>query len=547
MSKELKFGTEARNKMLDGIDILANAVKVTLGPKGRNVILNKSYGAPRITKDGVTVAKEIELEDRFENMGAQMVREVASKTNDEAGDGTTTATVLAQSIVREGCKAVAAGMNPMDLKRGIDMAVEAVVADLVARANKVKSEEEIGQVGTISANGDLEVGTMISEAMQKVGKEGVITVEEAKSLTSELEVVEGMQFDRGYISPYFVTNAEKMFVELEEPYILLHEKKVSGLQSMLPLLEAVAQSGRPLLILAEDVEGDVLATLVVNKLRGGLKIAAVKAPGFGDRRKAMLEDIAILTGGQVVSEDLGIKLENVTLDMLGTAKKITITKEETTIVNGAGKKADIQGRCNQIRAQIDETSSDYDREKLQERLAKLAGGVAIIRVGGATEIEVKEKRDRVEDAMNATRAAVEEGIVPGGGTALLYATKALEKVVPANDDQRVGVGIVRRAIQEPTRQIAENAGVEGSIVVGKLLEGKSMTFGYNAQTDKFEDLVKAGVIDPVKVVRIALQDAASVAGLLITTEVMVAEKPSKDGGMGGMPDMGGMGGMGGMM
>jgi len=547
MSKELKFGTEARNKMLDGIDILANAVKVTLGPKGRNVILNKSYGAPRITKDGVTVAKEIELEDRFENMGAQMVREVASKTNDEAGDGTTTATVLAQSIVREGCKAVAAGMNPMDLKRGIDMAVEAVVADLVARANKVKSEEEIGQVGTISANGDLEVGTMISEAMQKVGKEGVITVEEAKSLTSELEVVEGMQFDRGYISPYFVTNAEKMFVELEEPYILLHEKKVSGLQSTLPLLEAVAQSGRPLLILAEDVEGDVLATLVVNKLRGGLKIAAVKAPGFGDRRKAMLEDIAILTGGQVVSEDLGIKLENVTLDMLGTAKKITITKEETTIVNGAGKKADIQGRCNQIRAQIDETSSDYDREKLQERLAKLAGGVAIIRVGGATEIEVKEKRDRVEDAMNATRAAVEEGIVPGGGTALLYATKALEKVVPANDDQRVGVGIVRRAIQEPTRQIAENAGVEGSIVVGKLLEGKSMTFGYNAQTDKFEDLVKAGVIDPVKVVRIALQDAASVAGLLITTEVMVAEKPSKDGGMGGMPDMGGMGGMGGMM
>ena len=537
MSKELKFGTEARNKMLDGIDILANAVKVTLGPKGRNVILNKSYGAPRITKDGVTVAKEIELEDRFENMGAQMVREVASKTNDEAGDGTTTATVLAQSIVREGCKAVAAGMNPMDLKRGIDMAVEAVVADLVARANKVKSEEEIGQVGTISANGDLEVGTMISEAMQKVGKEGVITVEEAKSLTSELEVVEGMQFDRGYISPYFVTNAEKMFVELEEPYILLHEKKVSGLQSMLPLLEAVAQSGRPLLILAEDVEGDVLATLVVNKLRGGLKIAAVKAPGFGDRRKAMLEDIAILTGGQVVSEDLGIKLENVTLDMLGTAKKITITKEETTIVNGAGKKADIQGRCNQIRAQIDETSSDYDREKLQERLAKLAGGVAIIRVGGATEIEVKEKRDRVEDAMNATRAAVEEGIVPGGGTALLYATKALEKVVPANDDQRVGVGIVRRAIQEPTRQIAENAGVEGSIVVGKLLEGKSMTFGYNAQTDKFEDLVKAGVIDPVKVVRIALQDAASVAGLLITTEVMVAEKPSKDGGMGGMGGM----------
>ena len=543
MSKELKFGTEARNKMLDGIDILANAVKVTLGPKGRNVILDKSYGAPRITKDGVTVAKEIELKDKFENMGAQMVREVASKTNDEAGDGTTTATVLAQAIVHEGCKAVAAGMNPMDLNRGVDMAVEAVVADLVARAKKVKSEDEIGQIGTISANGDVEVGTMISEAMQKVGKEGVITVEEAKSLTSELEVVEGMQFDRGYISPYFVTNDEKMFVELEEPYILLHEKKVSGLQSMLPLLEAVAQSGRPLLILAEDVEGDVLATLVVNKLRGGLKIAAVKAPGFGDRRKAMLEDIAILTGGQVVSEDLGIKLENVTLDMLGTAKKITITKEETTIVNGAGKKADIQGRCNQIRAQIDETSSDYDREKLQERLAKLAGGVAIIRVGGATEIEVKEKRDRVEDAMNATRAAVEEGIVPGGGTALLYATKALERVTPANDDQRVGVNIVRRALQEPARQIAENAGVEGSIVVGKLLEKKDQNFGYNAATDTYEDLVEAGVIDPVKVVRIALQDAASVAGLLITTEVMIAEKPAKDGGMGGMPDMGGMGGM----
>jgi len=546
-AKEVKFEGDARTKMQKGVDILADAVKVTLGPKGRNVIIDKSFGAPRITKDGVTVAKEIELEDKFENMGAQMVREVASKTNDEAGDGTTTATVLAQAIVREGCKSVAAGMNPMDLKRGVDAAVTAVIAELRKKAKKVSSDEEVRQIGTISANGDLDVGTMISEAMQKVGKEGVITVEEAKSLTTELEVVEGMQFDRGYISPYFVTNAEKMFAELEDPYILLHEKKVSGLQSMLPLLEAVVQSSRPLLILAEDVEGEALATLVVNKLRGGLKIAAVKAPGFGDRRKAMLEDIAILTGGQVVSEDLGIKLENVTLDMLGTAKKITITKEETTIVNGAGKKADIQGRCNQIRAQIDETSSDYDREKLQERLAKLAGGVAIIRVGGATEIEVKEKRDRVEDAMNATRAAVEEGIVPGGGTALLYATKALEKVVPANDDQRVGVGIVRRAIQEPTRQIAENAGVEGSIVVGKLLEGKSMTFGYNAQTDKFEDLVKAGVIDPVKVVRIALQDAASVAGLLITTEVMVAEKPSKDGGMGGMPDMGGMGGMGGMM
>ena len=547
MSKELKFGTEARNKMLEGIDILANAVKVTLGPKGRNVILNKSYGAPRITKDGVTVAKEIELEDRVENMGAQMVREVASKTNDEAGDGTTTATVLAQSIVREGCKAVAAGMNPMDLKRGIDMAVAAVVADLVSRANKVKSEEEIGQVGTISANGDLEVGTMISDAMKKVGKEGVITVEEAKSLTSELEVVEGMQFDRGYISPYFVTNAEKMFVELDEPYILLHEKKVSGLQTMLPLLESIVQSGRPLLILAEDVEGEVLATLVVNKLRGGLKIAAVKAPGFGDRRKAMLEDIAILTGGQVVSEDLGIKLENVTLDMLGTAKKITITKEETTIVSGAGKKADIQGRCNQIRAQIDETSSDYDREKLQERLAKLAGGVAVIRVGGATEIEVKEKRDRVEDAMNATRAAVEEGIVPGGGTALLRASKVLEGLKPDNDDQRVGIEIIRKALQAPVRQIAENAGVEGSIVVGKLLEKKDASYGYNAATDKFEDLVKSGVIDPVKVVRTALQDAASVAGLLITTEAMVAEKPSEGGGMPAMPDMGGMGGMGGMM
>ena len=547
-AKEVKFSTDARTKLLRGVEVLADAVKVTLGPKGRNVVLDKSFGAPRITKDGVTVAKEIELSDKFENMGAQMVREVASKTNDEAGDGTTTATVLAQSIVREGCKAVAAGMNPMDLKRGIDMAVEAVVADLVARANKVKSEEEIGQVGTISANGDLEVGTMISEAMQKVGKEGVITVEEAKSLTTELEVVEGMQFDRGYISPYFVTNAEKMFAELEDPYILLHEKKVSGLQSMLPLLEAVVQSSRPLLILAEDVEGEALATLVVNKLRGGLKIAAVKAPGFGDRRKAMLEDIAILTGGQVVSEDLGIKLENVTLDMLGTAKKITITKEETTIVNGAGKKADIQGRCNQIRAQIDETSSDYDREKLQERLAKLAGGVAVIRVGGATEIEVKEKRDRVEDAMNATRAAVEEGIVPGGGTALLRASKVLEKLTPENDDQRVGMEIIRKALQAPVRQIAENAGVEGSIVVGKLLETKDASYGYNAATDKFEDLVKAGVIDPVKVVRTALQDAASVAGLLITTEAMVAEKPSEGGGgMPAMPDMGGMGGMGGMM
>ena len=543
-AKEVKFEGDARTKMQKGVDILADAVKVTLGPKGRNVIIDKSFGAPRITKDGVTVAKEIELEDKFENMGAQMVREVASKTNDEAGDGTTTATVLAQAIVREGCKSVAAGMNPMDLKRGVDAAVTAVIAELRKKAKKVSSDEEVRQIGTISANGDLDVGTMISEAMQKVGKEGVITVEEAKSLTTELEVVEGMQFDRGYISPYFVTNAEKMFAELEDPYILLHEKKVSGLQSMLPLLEAVVQSSRPLLILAEDVEGEALATLVVNKLRGGLKIAAVKAPGFGDRRKAMLEDIAILTGGQVVSEDLGIKLENVTLDMLGTAKKITITKEETTIVNGAGKKADIQGRCNQIRAQIDETSSDYDREKLQERLAKLAGGVAVIRVGGATEIEVKEKRDRVEDAMNATRAAVEEGIVPGGGTALLRASKVLEKLTPENDDQRVGMEIIRKALQAPVRQIAENAGVEGSIVVGKLLEKKDASYGYNAATDKFEDLVKAGVIDPVKVVRTALQDAASVAGLLITTEAMVAEKPSEGGGGGmpAMPDMGGMGG-----
>jgi chaperonin GroEL len=548
-AKEVKFEGDARTRMQKGVDILADAVKVTLGPKGRNVIIDKSFGSPRITKDGVTVAKEIELEDKFENMGAQMVREVASKTNDEAGDGTTTATVLAQAIVREGCKAVAAGMNPMDLKRGVDAAVTAVIADLRKKAKKVSSDEEVRQIGTISANGDLDVGTMISDAMQKVGKEGVITVEEAKSLSTELEVVEGMQFDRGYISPYFVTNADKMFAELEDPYILLHEKKVSGLQSMLPLLEAVVQSSRPLLILAEDVEGEALATLVVNKLRGGLKIAAVKAPGFGDRRKAMLEDIAILTGGQVVSEDLGIKLENVTLDMLGTAKKITITKEETAIVNGAGKKADIQGRCNQIRAQVEETSSDYDREKLQERLAKLAGGVAVIRVGGATEIEVKEKRDRVEDAMNATRAAVEEGIVPGGGTALLRASKVLEKLTPENDDQRVGMEIIRKALQAPVRQIAENAGVEGSIVVGKLLEKKDASFGYNAATDKFEDLVKSGVIDPVKVVRTALQDAASVAGLLITTEAMVAEKPSEGGagGMPAMPDMGGMGGMGGMM
>ena len=548
-AKEVRFDTEARNAMLRGVDILADAVKVTLGPKGRNVVLDKAFGAPRITKDGVTVAKEIELSDKFENMGAQMVREVASRTNDEAGDGTTTATVLAQAIVREGCKAVAAGMNPMDLKRGIDLAVETVIADLKKRSKNVKSEEEIGQVGTISANGDTEIGDMIASAMQKVGKEGVITVEEAKGLTTELEVVEGMQFDRGYLSPYFVTNPEKMVCEMENPMILLHESKLSSLQPLLPLLESVVQAGRPLVILAEDVEGEVLATLVVNKLRGGLKVAAVKAPGFGDRRKAMLEDIALLTGGQVVSEDLGIKLENVTMDMLGSAKKVTLTKEETTIVEGAGKKSDIQGRCNQIRAQVEETSSDYDREKLQERLAKLAGGVAVIKVGGATEIEVKEKRDRVEDAMNATRAAVEEGIVPGGGTALLYASKALLKLVVNDDDQRVGVDIVRRAIQAPVRQIAENAGESGAVVAGKLLEQKSGTFGFNAQSGKFEDLVKAGIIDPTKVVRTALQDAASVAGLLITTEAMVAEAPDDKagGGMPAMPDMGGMGGMGGMM
>jgi chaperonin GroEL len=549
-AKEVKFGTDARNKMLAGIDTLADAVKVTLGPKGRNVVLDKAFGAPRITKDGVTVAKEIELSDKYENMGAQMVREVASRTNDEAGDGTTTATVLAQAIVSEGCKAVAAGMNPMDLKRGIDSAVEAVVADLKSRSKKVKDEAEIAQVGTISANGDLEVGEMISAAMQKVGKEGVITVEEAKGLTTELEVVEGMQFDRGYLSPYFVTNPEKMICDMENPLILLHEAKLGSLQPLLPLLESVVQSSRPLIIVAEDVEGEVLATLVVNKLRGGLKVAAVKAPGFGDRRKAMLEDIALLTGGQVISEDLGIKLENVTMDMLGTAKKVMMTKEETTIVEGAGKKSDIQGRCNQIRAQVEETSSDYDREKLQERLAKLAGGVAVIKVGGATEIEVKEKRDRVEDAMNATRAAVEEGIVPGGGTALIYAIKCLNKVEFANDDQRVGIDIIRKAIEAPVRQIAENAGVSGAVVAGKLLEAKGATLGFNAQTGVYEDLVKAGVIDPVKVVRTALQDASSVAGLLITTEAMVAEAPDDKAGGGGMPpmpDMGGMGGMGGMM
>jgi len=547
-AKEIKFSTDARDRLLRGVDTLANAVKVTLGPKGRNVVLDKSFGAPRISKDGVTVAKEIELADKFENMGAQMLKEVASRTSDEAGDGTTTATVLAQAIVREGIKAVAAGMNPMDLKRGIDTAVSTVIADLRKRAKKVSTSAEISQVGTISANGEVEIGRMIAEAMEKVGNEGVITVEEAKSLTSELEVVEGMQFDRGYTSPYFITNADKMTCEMESPFILIHEKKLSGLQPLLPVLEAVVQSGRPLLIIAEDIEGEALATLVVNKLRGGLKVAAVKAPGFGDRRKAMLEDIAILTRGQVISEDLGIKLENVTMDMLGTAKRVLITKEETTIVEGAGKKADIAGRCNQIRAQIDETTSDYDKEKLQERLAKLAGGVAVIRVGGATEIEVKERKDRVDDALHATRAAVEEGIVPGGGTALLYATRVLEKIVGDNDDQKVGVDIVRRALQAPVRQIAENAGVDGAVVAGRLLDQKDKNFGFNAQTGKYEDLVKSGVIDPAKVVRTALQDAASVAGLLVTTEAMVAEKPEKKVGpaMGGHSHGGGMGGMGGM-
>ena len=547
-AKEVKFGADARARMLAGVDVLADAVKVTLGPKGRNVVLDKSFGAPRITKDGVTVAKEIELSDKLENMGAQMVREVASKTNDEAGDGTTTATVLAQSIVREGSKAVAAGMNPMDLKRGIDLAVEAVVANLSKQSKRVNTSEEIAQVGTISANGDADVGAMISDAMSKVGNEGVITVEEAKSLHSDLDVVEGMQFDRGYTSPYFVTNAEKMTCDLETPYILIHEKKLSSLQPMLPVLEAVVQSGRPLLIIAEDIEGEALATLVVNKLRGGLKVAAVKAPGFGDRRKAMLEDIAILTSGQVISEDLGIKLENVSLDMMGSAKRVNITKEETTIVEGTGKKKEIEGRCNQIRAQIDETSSDYDREKLQERLAKLAGGVAVLNIGGATEVEVKEKKDRVDDALNATRAAVEEGIVPGGGVALLYAAKALGKVEGDNSDQSVGVSIVRRALEAPVRQIAENAGVDGAVVAGKLLEGKGGSFGFDAQSEKYTDLVKAGIVDPTKVVRTALQDAASIASLLITTEAMVAEKPEDKPAAPAMPpDMGGMGGMGGMM
>jgi len=543
-AKDVRFSADARDRMLRGVDILANAVKVTLGPKGRNVVIDKAFGAPRITKDGVTVAKEIELADKFENMGAQMVREVASKTNDLAGDGTTTATVLAQSIVREGAKAVAAGMNPMDLKRGIDLAVEAVVEDIKKRAKKVSTSEEISQVGTISANGEKEIGAMIAKAMQKVGNEGVITVEEAKGLDTELEVVEGMQFDRGYLSPYFITNAEKMITDLDNPYILLHEKKLSNLQSMLPVLEAVVQSGRPLLIISEDVEGEALATLVVNKLRGGLKVAAVKAPGFGDRRKAMLEDIAILTGGQVISEDLGIKLETVTLDMLGKAKKVVIEKENTTIVDGAGKKKEIEGRCAQIRAQIEETSSEYDKEKLAERLAKLAGGVAVIRVGGATEVEVKERKDRVDDAMHATRAAVEEGIVAGGGVALLYSIKALEKVKTTNDDQKVGVDIIRRALQAPVRQIAENAGVDGAVIAGKLLEGKGANWGYNAQTGEFTDLVKDGVIDPAKVVRCALQDAASVASLLITTEAMIADRPEKKAPpMGGAPDMGGMGGM----
>jgi len=539
-AKDVKFSGEARERMLRGVDILANAVKVTLGPKGRNVVLDKSFGAPRITKDGVTVAKEIELEDKFENMGAQMVREVAQKTNDLAGDGTTTATVLAQAIVREGAKSVAAGMNPMDLKRGIDIAVNAVVKDIEKRAKKVGSSAEVAQVGTISSNGDANIGQMIAKAMQKVGNEGVITVEEAKALDTEVEIVEGMQFDRGYISPYFITNAEKMLAELEDAYILLHEKKLSGLQSMLPVLESVAQSGKPLVIIAEDVEGEAIATLVVNKLRGGLKIAAVKAPGFGDRRKAMLEDIAILTGGQLISEDLGIKLENVTTAMLGRAKKVIIEKEKTTIVNGAGKKADIEARVQQIKVQIEETTSDYDKEKLQERLAKLAGGVAVIRVGGATEIEVKEKKDRVEDALNATRAAVEEGIVAGGGVALLRAKKAVGRIQDENADVQAGINIVLKALEAPIRQIAENAGVEGSIVVGKIVDEKSETYGFDAQDEKYVDMIEAGIVDPAKVVRTALQDAGSVAGLLVTTEAMVAELPKEPAPA--MPPGGGMGG-----
>jgi chaperonin GroEL len=542
-AKDVRFAGDAREKMLRGVDILANAVKVTLGPKGRNVVLDKSFGAPRITKDGVTVAKEIELEDKFENMGAQMVREVAQKTNDLAGDGTTTATVLAQAIVKEGAKSVAAGMNPMDLKRGIDIAVSAVVKDIEKRAKKVGSSAEVAQVGTLAANGDSKVGKMIAEAMQKVGNEGVITVEEAKALDTEVEIVEGMQFDRGYLSPYFITNAEKMVAELEDAFVLLHEKKLSGLQAMLPVLEAIVQAGKPLLIVAEDVEGEALATLVVNKLRGGLKVAAVKAPGFGDRRKAMLEDIAVLTGGQLISEELGIKLENVTTAMLGRAKKVIIEKEKTTIVDGAGKKKDIEARIGQIKAQIEETTSDYDREKLQERLAKLAGGVAVIRVGGATEIEVKEKKDRVEDALNATRAAVEEGIVPGGGVALLRAKKAVGKITNGNADVQAGINIVLKALESPTRQIAENSGVEGSIVVGKIMEHKSETFGFDAQSEEYVDLVDSGIVDPAKVVRAALQDAASVAGLLVTTEAMVAEAPKKQTPPPPMPGGGGMGGM----
>jgi len=543
-AKDVKFSGDARERMLRGVETLANTVKVTLGPKGRNVVIEKSFGAPRITKDGVTVAKEIELDDKFENMGAQMVREVAQKTNDLAGDGTTTATVLAHAIVKEGAKAVAAGMNPMDLKRGIDLAVKAVVDEIKGRARRVGSSSEVAQVGTISSNGDATVGKMIAEAMQKVGNEGVITVEEAKSLETEVEIVEGMQFDRGYVSPYFITNAEKMVAELEDAYVLLHEKKLSQLQAMLPLLEAVVQSGRPLLIVAEDIEGEALATLVVNKLRGGLKVAAVKAPGFGDRRKAMLEDIAILTGGQLIAEDLGIKLENVTPAMLGRAKKVVIEKEKTTIVDGAGKKKDIEARVNQIKAQIEETTSDYDREKLQERLAKLAGGVAVIRVGGATEVEVKEKKDRVEDALNATRAAVEEGIVAGGGVALLRAKKAIGKLHSGNSDVQAGINIVLKAVEAPVRQIAENSGYEGSIVVNKILESKSETFGFDAQSEDYVDMFDKGIVDPAKVVRAALQDAASVAGLLVTTEAMVAELPKEKPAMPAMP--GGMGGMGGM-
>tara|TARA_B110000444_G_scaffold78223_1_gene73968 strand:- start:1259 stop:2911 length:1653 start_codon:yes stop_codon:yes gene_type:complete len=548
-AKDIKFNTDARDRMLRGVNTLANAVKVTLGPKGRNVVLDKSFGAPRITKDGVTVAKEIELDDKFENMGAQMVKEVASRTNDEAGDGTTTATVLAQAIVKEGTKSVAAGMNPMDLKRGIDLAVKKVVSELIAASRPVSDSAEVAQVGTISANGEEEIGSQIADAMQKVGNEGVITVEENKGLETETDVVEGMQFDRGYLSPYFVTNADKMTVELEDALILLHEKKLSSLQPMVPLLETVIQSGKPLVIISEDVDGEALATLVVNKLRGGLKIAAVKAPGFGDRRKAMLQDLAILTGGQVISEDLGMKLENVGMDMLGTAKKISITKDETTIVDGAGEKAEIEARVAQIRGQIEETSSDYDREKLQERLAKLAGGVAVIRVGGNSEVEVKERKDRVDDALNATRAAVQEGVIVGGGVALIQAGNALDKLKGANSDQNAGIGIVKRALESPLRQIAENAGVDGAVVAGKVRESNDKAFGFNAQTEEYGDMFKFGVIDPTKVVRTALEDAASIAGLLITTEAMIADKPAPaaPAGGGGMPDMGGMGGMGGMM